>query len=265
MTAIRVWCARGQRPGTRRARVFSALGPDSDPRPAPRSENLAAASGATTSWARRRHPAAFPAEVRRTRAPGGSRSGRCAGGHRAARCQEDDAGVEGRSLVASLTNRTDRPGSVERAPRLSSVPRTGRARVPLGAGRAQCSCSRHNVENMLRSFPQEDRDDMVEDGRITVTCEFCSSVYRFQPDEIVPPPPDMPDDIGHRPSLTGHAARSDASSGQTPAGEENREISMSTFALRLAAAAALLAGTATGLSPRARSFSSIRTSPLPSP
>ena len=49
---------------------------------------------------------------------------------------------------------------------------------------AQCSCSRQSVENMLRSFPQEDRDDMVEDGKITVTCEFCSSMYVFQPQEV---------------------------------------------------------------------------------
>ncbi len=49
---------------------------------------------------------------------------------------------------------------------------------------AQCSCSRQSVENMLRSFSQSDRDDMVENGRITVTCEFCNSTYVFQPDEI---------------------------------------------------------------------------------
>jgi len=49
---------------------------------------------------------------------------------------------------------------------------------------AQCSCSRHGVENMLRSFSQQDRDEMVEDGRITVTCEFCSSAYVFAPSEI---------------------------------------------------------------------------------
>ena len=51
---------------------------------------------------------------------------------------------------------------------------------------AQCSCSRQSVENMLQSFPQEDRDDMVEDGKITVTCEFCSSTYVFEPAEIAP-------------------------------------------------------------------------------
>jgi molecular chaperone Hsp33 len=50
--------------------------------------------------------------------------------------------------------------------------------------RAQCSCSRHGVERMLRSFPPADRDDMVEDGKITVTCEFCSSRYVFAPDEL---------------------------------------------------------------------------------
>jgi molecular chaperone Hsp33 len=52
---------------------------------------------------------------------------------------------------------------------------------------AQCSCSRDSVENMLKSFSQEDRDDMVENGRITVTCEFCSSTYVFAPDEVAVP------------------------------------------------------------------------------
>jgi molecular chaperone Hsp33 len=37
---------------------------------------------------------------------------------------------------------------------------------------------------MLRSFSPQDRADMVEDGRITVTCEFCSSTYVFAPGEV---------------------------------------------------------------------------------
>ena len=49
---------------------------------------------------------------------------------------------------------------------------------------AQCSCSRENVSAMLRSFPQDDRDHMVEDGKISVTCEFCNSTYVFAPDEV---------------------------------------------------------------------------------
>ncbi len=41
---------------------------------------------------------------------------------------------------------------------------------------------------MLRSFSQDDRDHMVEDGKISVTCEFCSSTYIFAPGETDPKP-----------------------------------------------------------------------------
>ena len=49
---------------------------------------------------------------------------------------------------------------------------------------AQCSCSRDSVEAMLKSFSQDDRNHMVEDGRISVTCEFCSANYVFAPGEV---------------------------------------------------------------------------------
>lgn len=45
-----------------------------------------------------------------------------------------------------------------------------------------CRCSREKVLNMLASFPAEERADMVEpDGRIHVTCEYCSRVYELEP------------------------------------------------------------------------------------
>ena len=98
---------------------------------------------------------------------------------------EDEAWVEGRSLVATV-------GDIELIdPALSSEQLAYRlfhergVRVFRAAPvTAQCSCSRDSVENMLKSFPQEDRDDMVENGQITVTCEFCSSTYVFAPHEI---------------------------------------------------------------------------------
>jgi len=98
---------------------------------------------------------------------------------------EDEAWVEGRSLVATVDDveLIDPALSSERlAYRLfhEHGVRVFRA-APVNA---QCSCSRHNVEAMLRSFSQNDRDDMVKDGKITVTCEFCSSTYEFAPDEI---------------------------------------------------------------------------------
>jgi molecular chaperone Hsp33 len=47
-----------------------------------------------------------------------------------------------------------------------------------------CTCSEAAVAEMLRRFPPEDRADMVENGMITVTCEFCSTAYRFAPDAL---------------------------------------------------------------------------------
>ena len=101
---------------------------------------------------------------------------------------EDDAWVEGRSLIATVDDieLIDPALSSERlAYRLfhQRGVRVFRA-APVAA---QCSCSRAGVETMLKSFPQQDRDDMVEDGRITVTCEFCSSTYVFAPDEVATP------------------------------------------------------------------------------
>ena len=49
-----------------------------------------------------------------------------------------------------------------------------------------CTCSRQSVTAMLRSFPEDDRAAMVENGEISVTCEFCSANYRLAPDAVVP-------------------------------------------------------------------------------
>jgi molecular chaperone Hsp33 len=45
-----------------------------------------------------------------------------------------------------------------------------------------CSCSRDKIEAMLKGFSADDRADMLEDGEINVTCEFCSTRYRFRPE-----------------------------------------------------------------------------------
>jgi len=98
---------------------------------------------------------------------------------------EDEAWVEGRSLVATVADLEliDPDLSSERLAYRLFHERGVRV-FPVAPVQAQCSCSRQGVENMLRSFPQQDRDDMVENGKITVTCEFCSSTYSFTPDEI---------------------------------------------------------------------------------
>jgi molecular chaperone Hsp33 len=98
---------------------------------------------------------------------------------------EDEAWVEGRSLVETVDDieLLDTDLSSERlAYRLFHE--RGVHVFNATPIEAQCSCSRHNVENMLKSFSEQDRADMIEDGHITVTCEFCSSTYVFEPDEI---------------------------------------------------------------------------------
>jgi molecular chaperone Hsp33 len=98
---------------------------------------------------------------------------------------EDEAWVEGRALVSTVEDLEliDPALSSERLVyRLFHEPGV---RVFRGSPlRAECSCSRDSVEAMLKSFSQDDRDHMVEDGKISVTCEFCSANYLFEPHEV---------------------------------------------------------------------------------
>jgi molecular chaperone Hsp33 len=48
----------------------------------------------------------------------------------------------------------------------------------------RCGCTRDRVADMLRSFSEADRQHMVQEGRIGVTCQFCSARYEFAPDEV---------------------------------------------------------------------------------
>jgi molecular chaperone Hsp33 len=98
---------------------------------------------------------------------------------------EDEAWVEGRSLIATVDDieLIDEDLSSERL--LYRLFHERGVRVfrsrPL---HAECSCSRDNVAAMLRSFSKDDRDHMVENGMISVTCEFCNSQYVFKPGDV---------------------------------------------------------------------------------
>ena len=98
---------------------------------------------------------------------------------------EDDAWVEARSLIETVEDieLLDPEVSSERLLYRLFHERGVRVfnSVPIAA---QCSCSRDGVDAMLRSFSQDDRDHMVENGTILVTCEFCSANYQFAPDDV---------------------------------------------------------------------------------
>jgi molecular chaperone Hsp33 len=97
---------------------------------------------------------------------------------------EDDAWVEGQSLIGTVEDveLIDPDLSGERLLYRLFHERGVRVFKPLEL-HAKCSCSRDAVSTMLKSFEAKDRAEMVKDGKVVVTCEFCSSVYEFTPQE----------------------------------------------------------------------------------
>lgn len=48
-----------------------------------------------------------------------------------------------------------------------------------------CRCSADRVVTVLSQYPESEVRSLADqDGAISATCEFCSTVYRFQPDDI---------------------------------------------------------------------------------
>ena len=49
---------------------------------------------------------------------------------------------------------------------------------------ARCRCDEDRIVGMLTTFPPDDRAAMLEDGRIVVTCEYCSRRYEIDPARV---------------------------------------------------------------------------------
>jgi molecular chaperone Hsp33 len=98
---------------------------------------------------------------------------------------EDDAWLEGRALIETVEDIELIDPAVSSEALLYRLFHERGVKVfnsvPV---QAQCSCSRDNVASMLRSFSQDDRDHMVQDGMILVTCEFCNTTYDFKPGDV---------------------------------------------------------------------------------
>jgi molecular chaperone Hsp33 len=99
--------------------------------------------------------------------------------------QEADAWVEGRALIDTVTDVELIDPDVSSEVLLYRLFHEPGVRVfNAQQVQAKCTCSRETVETMLKNFSQDDRDHMVKDGKIEVTCEFCSTTYAFKPDEV---------------------------------------------------------------------------------
>jgi molecular chaperone Hsp33 len=99
--------------------------------------------------------------------------------------EEDDAWVEAQSLAGTVEDAELIDPAVSAETLLYRLFHERGARVfepqPLVE---RCRCSRDAVRAMIASFSPAERIDMVENGRIGVTCEFCSTHYDFDPREF---------------------------------------------------------------------------------
>jgi molecular chaperone Hsp33 len=99
---------------------------------------------------------------------------------------EDDAWVEAKSLVDTVEDHELIDPSVSSERLLYRLFHERGVRVfeaqPI---HEECRCSYERIMGMMRRFSRQDRRDMVGDnGRIGVTCDFCSEFYDLDPDEV---------------------------------------------------------------------------------
>lgn len=101
---------------------------------------------------------------------------------------EDDAWSEAKALAATVEDHelVDPTLSSERLLYRLFHERGVKVFEPQGVHH-QCRCSNARVEAMLRNFTTQERRDMIgPNGRIGVTCEFCSVHRDFDPQDFDP-------------------------------------------------------------------------------
>lgn len=98
---------------------------------------------------------------------------------------EDDAWEEARSLVETIDadELTDPLVGTERLLFRLFHERGVRVYEPKAVF-DRCSCSRTKLKGVLQGFTAEEVEATQENGEIAVTCEFCSTTYRFEVSEV---------------------------------------------------------------------------------
>jgi molecular chaperone Hsp33 len=99
---------------------------------------------------------------------------------------EDDAWVEAKSLLGTVEDHELIDPAVSSERLLYRLFHERGVRVFEGQHvHEECTCSHERIMGMMRRFSPEDRRDMVGDnGRIGITCEFCSRFYDLDPAEV---------------------------------------------------------------------------------
>jgi molecular chaperone Hsp33 len=107
-------------------------------------------------------------------------------GHSATIFKEDDAWVEARSLTETVEDHELLDPAVSSERLLYRLFHEHDIRVFKGLPMSEaCRCTDERIKSMLSRFSQQDRNDMIaDDGKISVTCEFCSKRYVLDPTEL---------------------------------------------------------------------------------
>ncbi|MDO9416348.1 Hsp33 family molecular chaperone [Pararhizobium sp.] len=101
--------------------------------------------------------------------------------------QEDDLWAEAKVMVETITvdELTDPAVGVERLLFRLFHERGVRAYAPQ-AVYDRCSCSREKLKGVIMGLPRDDIEHSLEEDSVSVTCEFCSTTYRFTAEEVLP-------------------------------------------------------------------------------
>ena len=99
---------------------------------------------------------------------------------------EDEAWTEGRALAGTVEDHELVDPSLSGERLLYRLFHERGVRVfDQQAVREQCRCSTDSIRTMLKRFTPQERTDMIgDDGKIGVTCEFCSTKREFEPKEF---------------------------------------------------------------------------------
>ena len=108
-------------------------------------------------------------------------------GYEAKEHEDDDSWTEARMLVetADMDELTDPQIGAERL--LYRLFHERGVRIyPAQAVLDRCTCSRDKLMGVLKGFSAEEIESSLDDdGTMSLTCEFCSTVYRYQATEIL--------------------------------------------------------------------------------
>ncbi len=100
---------------------------------------------------------------------------------------DDDSWSEARMLIETVDTDelTDPQVGIERLLYRLFHERGVRVYEPQSVA-DRCSCSREKIKGVLEGFTAEEIEASLEDGKISVTCEFCSTAYRYDVSEFIP-------------------------------------------------------------------------------